>query len=68
GQDSDEVINRRMQDAVNEMSHYAEFDYIIVNDEFDIALQELDSIFKANGLRQLQQAQKLETLLIDLLK
>ncbi len=68
GQDNEEVISRRMQEAVNEMSHYAEFDYIIVNDDFDTALEQLASIFKANGLRQLQQEQKLETLLIDLLK
>jgi len=67
GQDNDEIINRRMQDAVNEMSHYAEFDYIIVNDDFDIALQELGSIFTANQLRQLQQEQNLQNLLTELL-
>ncbi len=68
GQDNEEIINRRMKDAVNEMSHYAEFDYIIVNDDFDIALQDLSSIFKTNRLRQLQQERKLENLLIELLK
>lgn len=68
GQDNEEIINRRMKDAVNEMSHYAEFDYIIINDDFDDALQELSSIFKANRLRQLQQERKLENLLIELLK
>lgn len=68
GQDNEEIINRRMKDAVNEMSHYAEFDYIIINDDFNVALQELSSIFKANRLRQLQQEQKLENLLIELLK
>jgi len=67
GQDNDEIINRRMQDAVSEMSHYAEFDYIIVNDDFDIALQELGSIFMANQLRQLQQEKKLQNLLTELL-
>jgi guanylate kinase len=68
GQDNEEIITRRMKDAVSEMSHYAEFDYIIVNDDFDVALQELSSIFKANQLTQLQQAQKLEKLLTELLK
>ena len=68
GQDNDEIINRRMKDAVSEMSHYAEFDYIIINDDFDVALLELSSIFKANRLRQLQQERKLENLLIELLK
>jgi len=67
GQDNDEIINRRMQDALSEMSHYAEFDYIIVNDDFDIALQELGSIFMANSLRQLQQEEKLQNLLTELL-
>lgn len=68
GQDDESIINRRMSDAVNEMSHYAEFDYIIVNDDFDFALLELGSIFRANRLRQLQQERKLENLLIELLK
>lgn len=68
GQDDKTIIDRRMQDAVNEMSHYAEFDYLVVNDDFDQALQELKSIIQANRLRQLQQERKLEHLLIDLLK
>lgn len=68
GQDDESIINRRMQDAVNEMSHYAEFDYLVVNDDFDQALQELRSIIQANRLRQLRQERKLEHLLIDLLK
>jgi len=67
-QDDEKIIARRMQDAVNEMSHYAEFDFIVVNDDFKIALQDLDSIFKANRLRQLQQERKLKNLLIELLK
>jgi len=68
GQDDEQIIDRRMKDAVNEMSHYAEFDYLIVNDDFDIALQDLSSIFKAHRLRQLQQARNLENILIELLK
>ena len=38
GQDSDEVIERRMQDATNEMSHFSEFDYLVVNDTFTEAV------------------------------
>jgi guanylate kinase len=56
-----------MQDAINEMSHYAEFDFLVVNDDFDQALQELKCIIMANRLRQLRQERSLETLLIDLL-
>lgn len=67
-QDNEQVIARRMHDAVNEMSHYAEFDYLLVNDDFDTALQELRCVFKANRLRQIQQERNLENLLIELLK
>ena len=45
GTDSDEVIARRMRDAVNEMSHYHEFDYIVINNHFETALKQLHSIF-----------------------
>ncbi|GMR20097.1 MAG: guanylate kinase [Gammaproteobacteria bacterium] len=41
GQDSDEIIARRMRDAVSEMRHYDEFDYVLVNDDFDLALRDL---------------------------
>ncbi|MFW2374239.1 MAG: guanylate kinase [Gammaproteobacteria bacterium] len=68
GQDDENIINRRMQDAVNEMSHYAEFDYLVVNDDFDQALHDLQSIIEANRLRQLRQERRLEHLLIELLK
>lgn len=44
GQDSDETIARRMRDAVSEMSHYTEFDYVVVNDDFDAALADLRAI------------------------
>jgi len=67
GQDDDDVIDRRMLDAVNEMSHYAEFDYLVVNDDFDRALQDLKCIIKSNRLCQLQQERSLEKLLIELL-
>ena len=67
-QDDEQVIARRMKEAVNEMSHYAEFDYLVVNDDFNDALQDLSSIFKAHRLRQLQQERNLENILIELLK
>lgn len=43
-QDSEEVIQRRMRDAQSEISHWAEFDHLVVNDNFEIALEELRSI------------------------
>lgn len=44
GQDSATVIQRRMRDAQAEISHWAEFDYLVVNDDFDAALEELRAI------------------------
>ncbi len=67
GQDNDEIIDRRMRDAVTEMSHYPEFDYLIVNDDFDTALNQLKSIVIANRLSQSRQQQLLMPLLQDLL-
>ena len=66
-QDNDEIIERRMRDAVTEMSHYPEFDYLIVNDDFKLALDQLKSIIIANRLLQTQQQVVLEPLLQNLL-
>jgi guanylate kinase len=51
GQDSAEVIARRMRDAVAEMSHFHEFDYVVVNDLFDLALADLVHIIQGEGER-----------------
>lgn len=48
-QDSDEVVERRMRDAVNEMSHYGEFDLVVLNDDFDAALEDLRTIIAGQG-------------------
>jgi len=68
GQDSDEIIDRRMKEAVSEMTHYAEFDYIVINDDFDTALQELASIFTSNRMLMVNQQQRHADLLAELLK
>ena len=67
GQDDDHVIARRMRAAVTEMSHYDEFDYILVNDRFERALTELKSIIIANRLTKDRQQQNLKTLITALL-
>jgi guanylate kinase len=67
GQDNEEIIARRMRDAVTEMSHYPEFDYLIVNDDFNLALNQLKSIIIANRLQQKRQQTLLAPLLNDLL-
>ncbi|MGI9280880.1 MAG: guanylate kinase [Endozoicomonas sp.] len=50
GTDDMAVIERRMNQAVNEMSHYAEFDYLVINDEFDLALRDLQTIIRSRRL------------------
>ncbi|MGE5241922.1 MAG: guanylate kinase [Bacteroidota bacterium] len=49
GQDSPETIARRMREAVSEMSHYKEFDHVVVNDDFDAALNDLKAIIRGEG-------------------
>src|SRR5437763_9431603 len=51
-QDSDEVIRGRMSRASHEMSHWAEYDYIVVNQEVDEAFSEVQSILKAERLKR----------------
>jgi guanylate kinase len=67
-QDSETIIRRRMRDAVTEMSHYREFDYLIVNDDFERASQQLKSIVVANRLRRERQEALLQPLLDGLLQ
>ena len=67
GQDSAEIIDRRMQAAKTEISHYAEYDYLIVNDDFNTALTELKSIILARRLSIAQQQDQLKALLVGLL-
>ncbi len=57
GQDSAEVIRKRNQDARNEISHFPEFDYLVINDVFDRAVDELRAIVISRRLRQEYQAE-----------
>ncbi|HNL78740.1 MAG TPA: guanylate kinase [Agitococcus sp.] len=52
GQDSADIINQRLNGAISDMSHFVEFDYVVINDDFDIALEDLIAIVKASRLRQ----------------
>ncbi|MCZ6560954.1 MAG: guanylate kinase [Gammaproteobacteria bacterium] len=65
--DSDEVIKRRLADSVADMSHWDEFDYIVVNDEFDTAVDELREIVSGNGGRYRKNRARLKDLVSDLL-
>ncbi|MEE8427950.1 MAG: guanylate kinase [Gammaproteobacteria bacterium] len=52
GQDNAQVIEQRMAQAVDEMSHYQEYDYLVINDDFEAAVQDLWAIVKAQRLRR----------------
>ena len=58
GQDSQEVIEKRLAGSVNEMSQYVNFDYVVINDNFDVALAELKSIIIANRLTLAKQQER----------
>ena len=65
--DSDQVIERRLRDAVADMSHYAEFDRVIVNDEFETAVAQLLTILRGGGTEYEAKRPALKPLLADLL-
>lgn len=67
GKDSEAVISRRLRGAAEEISHYVDFDYLVVNDDFSEALENLKSIIYSQRLRQVVQASRCKTLLADLL-
>jgi guanylate kinase len=68
GQDDPAAIAERTRQAQLEMAHYADYDYLIVNDDFDTALDELDCVVKAARLGTVPQQEGLKTLLAELLK
>lgn len=67
GQDQPEVIARRMQSAISESVHYAEYDYLVVNDDFDLALDALRAIILGNRQQLAQQARVHQSLINSLL-
>lgn len=67
GQDGEDVIDARMAEAKNEMSHYSEADYLIINDDFDQALIEFRSIIITERLKLVNQRDKQRSLLKQLL-
>jgi guanylate kinase len=67
GSDSVEVIERRLRNSRGEIAHAHEFDYIIVNDQFDAALGDLQAIVRAVRQRSALQWRRHETLIAELL-
>ncbi|MCO7248910.1 guanylate kinase [Pseudoalteromonas sp. Ps84H-4] len=68
GQDSQEVIAGRMAKAQSETSHYNEYDYVVVNDDFETALSEIETIVMAKRLSLKSQTVRHQALLENLLK
>lgn len=67
GQDSEAVIAQRLANAREEMLHHDEFDYVIVNEVFETAVDEMCAIFVASRLRRTQQVLRHEALIETLL-
>jgi guanylate kinase len=67
GQDSADTIDRRMAESCDEISHFDEFDFIVVNDQFEIALNDLICIVRSVRLHKESQSERLRTLINSLL-
>ncbi len=67
GQDPDEVIGRRMEAAIEEMSHYTDADYVVINDRFEDALRDLTAIVRAGRVRCALQERRWRSLIEALL-
>lgn len=61
-QDSQEEIARRMREAEDDISHHGAFDYVVVNDDFEVALSDLAAIVRACQLRYMNQQYALQAL------
>lgn len=66
-QDSKDVISKRMAEAYSEISHFNEYDYVIINDDFDVALNDIKAIVIAERMKQDKQASKYRDMLDRLL-
>ena len=66
GTDSEEVIQRRLRDAASDMGHWREFEFVVVNDDFDRALGELQAIVHGRGAASRRDRPGLAELAADL--
>ena len=67
GQDNETVIEARMSEAISEMSHYVEADYLIINDDFTTALAQFQALITSQRLRLGRQVEKHSDLIQELL-
>lgn len=68
GQDDAETIARRMRDARAEISHWDEFEYLVINDDFDMALDDLRSIIHSDNPVRSGQDERARQILADFLE
>ena len=66
-QDNEQVIKERMASAIEEISHYNEYDYLVINDVFEIALADLESIILTSRLSLPRQAEQYDQLIAELM-
>lgn len=66
GQDKPEVVEKRMAQASEQISHYQEFDYVIVNDDFNRAAKEMQAIITASRLKRQRRQEDLQALISSL--
>jgi guanylate kinase len=66
--DSEAVIQRRLRDSIADMSHWDEFDYVVVNEDFEHATSELQQIVNGNGASLRSDRPELRTLIAALLQ
>lgn len=67
GQDDNSIIDARMQEAISEMSHYVEANFVIINDDFDVALRDFQAVLLGTRLTLENQQQRHGQLLASLL-
>ena len=65
--DSDEVIARRLRDALSDMSHWDEFDYVVINDNLDQALAEVQSIMAGEGASQATDSPEIRARVLEII-
>jgi guanylate kinase len=65
--DSDEVIRRRLRDSVHDLTHWRDFEFVVVNDRFDAALHDLQQIVRGRGAKLRTNRPEIQQLAAELL-
>ena len=65
--DTEAVINRRLQDAAQDLTHWADFDHVVINDRFETALGDLQAIVEGRGAHLVAQRPEVQHLAAELL-